>query len=308
VVAVAGALARSQLRGRGPAIPKPVSGISHNGMAYARWGTGPKDLLVIPGGPDNTAPKGSFLSKHLRVARPLVEDGWTAWVVTRKQRLPQGYSIADMADDYGQLIADEFGGRIEAALGLSTGGMIGLQLAARHPERLGRIAIVAAGYTADGPRRDGDLTYARLLHDGRPGEALASMLRDVYPSMRAPGAARCVGALLAPLVLRGAHASFRDDVLIEAVAEMAFDAKAILPDIPVPVLLIGGGEDQFFTRRDIEETAQLIPDCTLRIYEGKDHLAAVMDERLPEDVFDFVARHRGTRPGQRASEPVAVMA
>jgi pimeloyl-ACP methyl ester carboxylesterase len=304
----AGALAWSRIRERGQAISKPASGISHNGMAYARWGNGPRTLLVIPGGPDNRAPSGMFLSKHLRAVRPLVEDGWTAWVVTRRQHLPQGCSIADMADDYGRLITDELGGRIDAALGISTGGLIGLQLAARHPERLGRIAIVAAGYVVDGPRREGDLAYARLLHEGRPGEAVAAMFRDVYPNVRIPGAARVVGTLMGPLVMRGAHASFRDDVLIEAEAEMAFDAKAVLPDISVPVLLVGGGRDQFFTRETIEETARRIPDCTLAIYEGEDHLAAVSDERLPRDVHDFVARGSRVQPVARVPGPVATVA
>jgi pimeloyl-ACP methyl ester carboxylesterase len=292
----AGAVAWSRIRECGPGVPRPVNGITHNGMAYARWGSGRRTLLVIPGGPDNTAPSGMTLSRYLRVVRPLVEDGWTAWVVTRKQRLPQGTSIADMADDYGRLIADEFDGSVDAALGLSTGGLIGLQLAARHPERLGRIAIVAAAYVADGPSREGDLSYARLLHEGRPGAAFASMFRDVYPNARIPGVARVVGAVLAPFVLRGAHASFRDDVLIEAEAEMAFDAKAVLPDIGVPVLLVGGSEDQFFTRQAVEETARRIPDCDLVIYEGKDHLATVMDERLPRDVFEFVQRTNADTP------------
>jgi len=307
----AGALAFPRIRERGPGIPKPVHGISHNGMAYARWGSGSRSLLVIPGGPDNTPPSGMMLSRYLRIVRPLVEDGWTAWVVTRKQRLPQGCSVADMADDYGRLIADEFGGRVDAALGLSTGGMIGLQLAARHPGRLARIVIVAAAYVADGPRRDGDLAYARLLHEGRPGAAFASMFRDVYPGVRIPGAADVAGAMLAPLVLRSMHPSFRDDVLIEAEAEAAFDAKAVLTDIRVPVLLVGGGEDQFFTRPVIEETAQLIPDCRLIIYEGKDHLAAVSDERLPRDVLDFMSRSTGPGPVERGSEvpsePVATL-
>lgn len=292
----------SRTRGGGPGIPKPIHGISHNGMAYARWGSGPGRLLVIPGGPDNTPPSGMMLSRYLRVIRPLVEDGWTAWVVARRQRLPQGYSIADMADDYAGFIADEFGERVDAALGLSTGGMIGLQLAARHPERLGRIAIVAAAYMADGPRHDGDLAYARLIHDGKPAEAFASMFRDVYPDVRIPGAARIAGAVLAPLVLRSTHPHFGDDVLIEAEAEAAFDAKGVLPDIRIPLLLVGGGEDQFFRPGTIEETARLIPDCRLIIYEGKDHLATVSDERLPRDVLAFVSRSTGLGFAERGSE------
>ena len=301
-VLAGGALARARLLGLGSAIPEPVTGMFPNGMAYARWGNGPKTLLVIPGGPGNTVPSGMSLSRHLRVARPLVESGCTAWVVTRKRNMPKGYSIADMADDYGQLIADEFDGKVDATLGISVGGMVAFYLAARHPARLGRIAIAVAGYVASGPRSRGDLTYARLLSDGRTGEAIASMFGDVYPSWPR-GSVRMIGALMAPLVFRGAHASFRSDTLVEAEAEMAFNAREILHDIPIPVLLIGAAEDQFFAREVVEETARLIPDCTFKLYEGKDHLAGVSDERLPQDVFDFFARRDENQPAT-SGQPV----
>jgi pimeloyl-ACP methyl ester carboxylesterase len=294
-VVVGGTVARARLMGRGSAIPKPVTGMFPNGMAYARWGTGPKALLVIPGGPGNDTPSGMHLSRYLRVAHPLVEDGYTAWVVTRKRNMPTGYSIADMADDYGRLIADEFGGRVDAALGLSTGGMIAFYLAARHPARLGRIAIAVAGYVANGPGSAGDLTYATLLSEGKTGEAIASMFNDVFPNWPR-GSGRVLGALMAPFVFRNAHPSFRSDTLVEAEAEAACNAREILPDISSPVLLIGAAEDQFFTRDVVEETARLIPDCTFRLYEGKDHLAGVSDERLPQDVFDFFARRDANQP------------
>ena len=258
-------------------------------MAYARWGTGPRTLLVIPGGPGNTVPSGMFLSRHLRAARLLVGDGYTAWVVTRKRNMPLGYSIADMADDYGQLVADEFDGKVDAALGISTGGMIGFYLAARHPERLGRIAIAVGGYVANGPGSAGDLTYARLLSEGRTAEAIASMFDSVFTSWPR-GSGRVLGALMAPFVYRDAHPSFRSDTsLVEAEAEVAFNAREILLDISIPVLLIGAAEDQFFTREVVED-GRLIPDCTFKLYEGKDHLAGVSDERLPQDIFDFFAR------------------
>jgi hypothetical protein len=72
------------------------------------------------------------------------------------------------------------------------------------------------------------------------------------------------------------------------------------------VLLIGAAEDQFFTREVVEETARLIPDCTFKLYEGKDHLAGVSDERLPRDVFDFFARRDVSRP-PAFNQPVGPM-
>lgn len=119
MVAVAGgAIARSRLRGRGPAIPKPVTGIFANGMAYVRWGTGPKTLLFIPGGPGNAAPSGMSM-QMFPLFRPLVEDGYTAWYVARRRDMPKGHTIADMADDYAGLVANEFGGKVDFVVGVS---------------------------------------------------------------------------------------------------------------------------------------------------------------------------------------------
>ena len=148
--------------------------------------------------------------------------------------------------------------------------MIAFYLAARHSARLGRIAIAVAGYVANGPGSAGDLTYARLLSEGRTAEAIASMFDDVFPNLPR-GSGRVLGALMAPFVFRDAHPSFRSDTLVEAEAEAACNAREILPDIPIPVLLIGASDDQFFTRDVVEETARLIPDCTFKLYAGKDH-------------------------------------
>ena len=60
--------------------------------------------------------------------------------------MPKGHTIADMADDYAGLVANEFGGKVDLVVGVSYGGMIGFDLAARHPERFGHIAIAVAGY------------------------------------------------------------------------------------------------------------------------------------------------------------------
>jgi hypothetical protein len=49
-----------------------------------------------------------------------------------------------------------------------------------------------------------------------------------------------------------------------------------------------------------EETARLIPDCTLRMYEGIGHVGAVRDERFPRDVLDFVRQRPAVQPERDA--------
>ena len=290
-----GAIARSRLRGRGPAIPKPVTGIFPNGMAYVRWGTGPKTLLFIPGGPGNAAPSGMSM-RMFPLFRPLVEDGYTAWYVARRRDMPKGHTIADMADDYAGLVVDEFGGKVDLVVGVSYGGMIGFDLAARHPERFGHIAIAVAGYEVSEGGKTLDHDFARLLSEGRNGEAGALMVRSMAPGLRVPGAARVLGAVMGRIMAGEAHPTFTSDVMVEAEAEVACDARDVLPDISVPVLLVCGDEDLYFPKEVYEETARLIPDCTLRMYEGAGHVGAIRDRRFAQDVLDFVGQRSRIHP------------
>jgi pimeloyl-ACP methyl ester carboxylesterase len=306
-VVAGGAFALACLMGRGSAIPKPVTGIFPNGMAYLRWGTGPKTLLWIPGGPGNTVPSGMFLSKVLlRAARPLVEDGYALWVVARKQNMPKGHAMADMAEDYAGLIADELGGKVDLVVGVSYGGVIGFHLAARHPDRFGHIALVGAAYDANEEGKRLDYEFARLRSEGRDGEASALMLRQMAPGFRVPGVARALGEVMARLMFGPTHPYFASDVMVEAEAEMAFDAREVLPDISVPVLLVCGDADMYIPKELYEETARLIPDCTLRMYEGIGHVGAVRDTRFPQDVLDFVRQQPAIVPGRDTEQSTII--
>ena len=88
----------------------------------------------------------------------------------------------------------------------------------------------------------------------------------------------------------GEHECFANYVVVEAEAERTFDTREVLPIITVPVLLLGGDKDHYFPEELMRETAELIPDCTLRLYEGKGHLGAAMDGRLIGDVLAFINR------------------
>ncbi len=290
LLAIAGAAILVARRAVWMGAPKPITGMSASRMAYARWGTGPKTLLLMPGGPGNTAPSGLDLQMMLRPLRPLIDAGYTIWYVARPQGMPQGHSIADMADDYADFIASELGGKVDAALGISYGGIVGFCLAARHPDRFVHIVVALAGYEVSERGKRIDYKLAERLSQGRTVEAATGMFEDYFPQIRIPGAAQLFGQLMGRLGFRGRHPEFASDIMIEAEAEVAFDARPILPEIGVPVLLIGGDADFMFPDDYLEETARLIPDCTVRVYEGKDHIQAFSDERLSKDVLAFIER------------------
>ncbi|MGB8019942.1 MAG: hypothetical protein WCF04_01805 [Candidatus Nanopelagicales bacterium] len=98
-----------------------------------------------------------------------------------------------------------------------------------------------------------------------------------------------LGAILDRLFYDQARPDFVSNLMVETEAEEAWDARGILPDIRVPVLLVGGDQGPFLTREILEETSRLIPDCTLQIHEGKNDLAAVSSTQLARDILRWLA-------------------
>ena len=298
-IALAGAAAMAlRRRGTDPA-SAPLTGIFPNGMAYCRMGVGSRTVLFIPGGPGNIAPSAMTMRGTMAYNRPFLDASYTLWSVARRRGMPVGHTMADIADDYARLIETDFGGRVDIVVGTSFGGLVALYLAARHPERFGTVAVVvaAAHVTAEGA--EADRAFARHLSEGRPGEAFATLVPFVAPAMP-KSVARIAGSVVGPLMVRGAHDTFATDVLVEAEAEATADATDILPTITVPVLLIGGDQDHYFPLETIEETARLIPDCTLRIHEGKGHVRVAGDPQVARDIVAFAA---GQLPGTTRTTP-----
>jgi hypothetical protein len=68
------------------------------------------------------ATSGPMLAMMARAVRPLVADGYDVWLASLRPNMPDGYTVADMAEDFAGLITDEFDGRVDLVVGHSTGG------------------------------------------------------------------------------------------------------------------------------------------------------------------------------------------
>jgi pimeloyl-ACP methyl ester carboxylesterase len=266
---------------------EPRRGTFPNGMEYLTWGDGPRTLLSILGGPGSFVPTGTMARMLVRQSRAYVAAGFTVWIVTRRRDMPAGHGIADMADDYAQVIADQFGGRVDLVVGESFGGMVAQYLAALHPERLGRLVLVVAGFEASEWGKDVDTRMATALARKDATGCGTAFAEYVMPGDRLSWPRRLLGPLIGRVMFADEPCP-PGDVLIELEAEVSCDSRAVLPTIRVPVLIVSGSRDRFFPPAVIEETAALIPDCTVVRYEGKGHLGTGTDKRVPRDVLAFV--------------------
>ena len=268
---------------------EPRNGTFPNGMEYLTWGFGPKTLLFIQGGPGSTVPKGMFRGIFRRQFDAFLHAGYAVWVVTRRRGMPSEHTIADMADDYARLIAEEFGGRVDVVVAESFGGMVAQYLAARHPDSYGLIAMVVTAAELSDWGKDVDTRMATALAGGDTKGAGTVFAEYILPGRRLMWLRRLIGPLISRRLMSGSDFPSQD-ILTEVQGEMSFNSRAVLPLIRRPVLLICGGSDRFFPREVAQETAGLIPDCTLIWYEGKGHLRAASSGRIAQDVLAFAGR------------------
>lgn len=264
----------------------PEYGTFQNGIPYARYGGGEKDLVLFYGGPGNNLPTGVGAGMVIGGFQPLL-DRYTMHLVSRKSGLPQGYTTRDMSDDYAQMIRQEFGGHVDLVVGMSFGGMIAQHFAADHADLFDHLVIAMAAHRASEAGNRVDTHYAALLSLGRRGRAMATMAEALFPHGLLKPLAAGLFWLLGGFVLGPQSDTFKKDVLIEAQAEVDHDATESLERIEVPVLALCGDRDFYFPLDHVREMVDRIEDATLKVYEGKGH-NLTMDKRIAGDILDFV--------------------
>lgn len=188
-------------------------------------------------------------------------------------------SIATLADGVVGAL-DRLGIERAHVVGMSIGGAMAMSLAARHPERIERMALLctsvdfgpaaawierAATVRADGPASIAPMIVGRWLTpgyaDAHPDEvdAFVAMVSSTDPE----GYAACC----------------------EAIA--AVDLRAELPGITAPTLVVAGAMDPATPVEHGELVASLIPDAAVEIVEAA-HLASW---ELPGRINALLADH-----------------
>ncbi|HZA20019.1 MAG TPA: alpha/beta hydrolase [Actinomycetota bacterium] len=184
----------------------------------------------------------------------------------------------------------------------SNGSRIALEIAARYPERVARLAIVCGGYGHSPARLFTRLEPFSLLPTAAGvakhfsslfGGVLRSIAgrREISALIRHSGlvAASADVVALADL-LRGFSSSDPKRLLATYEAVAGSHAPTLLRSIQSPTLVVAGSRDPLTTRAMAEETAQSIPGAGILIYDGATHyLPLEFPTRLAEDLGRFFA-------------------
>ena len=183
---------------------------------------------------------------------------------------PEGpYTMAGMADDAAALLRELDTGPV-VWIGVSMGGMVGQELALRHPALVR--AMVLANTTSGYPDAAREVWRQRIATVGGQGiEAIADavMGRYFHDAFRA-GHAATVARFRRRLVATDAQGYIG---CCHAVGTV--DTTARLGSIAVPVLVVAGELDQGTPPEMARTLAQAIPGAQLLVLQDASHLACV---------------------------------
>ncbi|MCZ2860418.1 3-oxoadipate enol-lactonase [Blastococcus sp. VKM Ac-2987] len=180
---------------------------------------------------------------------------------------PGPYSLDDLADDLVALL-DEVGAERAHVAGLSLGGMTGMRLAARDPQRVHRLALLCTSALL-GPRQNWIDRAVTARSEGTAALAPTVVSRWVTPGFAAdhPDVVARLREMVAGTDGEG-YAS-----CCEVIADM--DLRADLPSITAPTLVVSGAQDPATPPEHQQAIAEGIPGAQLVSVSPGAHLANI---------------------------------
>nr|WP_242535039.1 pyrimidine utilization protein D [Roseococcus suduntuyensis] len=214
------------------------------------------------------APQVPALEQHFRVLH--YDHRGTG---ANREALPDQYSIAHMARDVAEIL-DEAGIARAHVLGHALGGLVGLEMARRVPERVGKLVLVNAWAKADRhTARCFDVRLGILAAQG-PAAYVAAQPLFLHSAAYASAHHEKILAEIA----HGTESFQGEDTLTKRIAALrAFDATADLPRIMAPTLVAAAKDDLLVPWTASEALAAGLPDATLWLTDHGAHACTVED-------------------------------
>lgn len=233
-------------------------------MYYVAFGDGKRNLVVLPGLSDGlTTVKGKAWLLAPSYKRFFHE--FTVYMFSRKNDMPEGYSIADMADDQVTAMKD-LGIDRACVLGVSQGGMIAQSIAIRHPEIVERLILAVTAPYANMVVTDAVSSWIDMADRGDHRALMVDTAEKMYSEGYLKKNRRYF-----PLIAKLTKPKTYDRFLKNANAILRFDVRDELSKIICPTLIIAGSSDNTVGNDAPIELKDGIANSELFVYEGLGH-------------------------------------
>jgi pimeloyl-ACP methyl ester carboxylesterase len=228
----------------------PVGDIQMWYAVFNKGGGNP--VLLIHGGLETGDTWGNQVPVLARNHEVIIADSRGHGRSTRSDQ-PFGYQL--MADDYIGLLDYLMIDKVALA-GWSDGGIIGLDIAMRHPERLTKLWAYGANFNIGGLKEGFDKDPVFSQEIGKAGDRY----RRVSPTPD------------------------QYDAFVEAISAMWNSQPDYTPQqlgtITTPTMIVDGEYDEAIRREHTEELARLIPNARFLIMPGVSHFGHLQNPQL----------------------------
>lgn len=200
-------------------------------MDYVSFGNGEKTLILLPGLSDGLS---TVKGKALLLAPPykVFFDKYTVYMFSRKNAMPDGYSVRDMAADQASAMRT-LGVEKASVVGVSEGGMIAQYLAADNPEMVRSLVLAVTAPYANDLTRENIEAWAEMAKAGNHKQLMINTAEKSYSEQylkRFRKSYPIIGFIGRPKTYRR--------FLVNANAIFSFDARQEAPKIQCPTLII----------------------------------------------------------------------
>ena len=255
--------------------------LRHYAARFRVWGEGPPLVLVpgLAGGMHLVGPIARVLSKHYQVISYQLRGDDDCFALRRT------FGVADMVEDLGELM-DWFGLERPILMGVSFGGVLGLEMAIRRPGRMQSLILQGVGprFERGLLQRVAGLVLSRYpLPSDNP--FVNQFFNLFFGGKQQPG----------PLFDFVTWQCWQTDQGVMAqrfnlVERIDFANR--LSAVRVPTLALAGDRDLFVSALGLDELTKGIPCSRSVQLPDCGHLAFVTHpERVGQEVRDFLAAH-----------------
>jgi pimeloyl-ACP methyl ester carboxylesterase len=252
--------------------------LTHYTAAYCEWGDGPPLVLVpgLAGGFELLGPLARLLARHHRVISFQLRGEDDAFALRRRFGLPE------LAGDLAEFL-DWYGLEAPPLMGVSFGGVIALEYAARRPHGLSSLIVQGAGARFERGLLQ-QVAGAVLSRYPLPADNpfVNQFFNLLFGSRQRPGS-------LFRFVTRQCWQTDQGVMAHRFHLVERFDVTERLHRIQVPALVMTGERDLLVSERSLAALCEGIADCRRVALPGCGHLAfATQPERVADEVRAFL--------------------
>lgn len=254
--------------------------IPSGSLNYVSFGKGRKNLIIIQGlNVRDIKGAGASLALMYR----MFAENFRVWFFDRRANVKEGLTNRDLADDI-YCAMDALGIESADVLGVSQGGMIALELALAHPERVSKLVL---GVTAARANKNIKKAVGRWVECARNKDNV-TINKESFTLMYTEGYLKKYKPFI-PLLARAVKPRSFERFAILASAILDFDCYERLGEIKCPMLVLGGEKDMITTGEASREIAEKL-GCEIHMYSEYGHAAYEEAPDFNGRVYEFLMK------------------